>query len=434
MSAATIAAIATPPGRSALAVVRVSGTDAPRIGMALVAAPLPAPRTARYCAFRDAAGNTLDRGIMLYFKAPASATGEDVLELHGHGGSTVPQMVLERVLELGARPARPGEFSERAFLNGKLDLAQAEAVADLIDSQTRAAARGALRSMEGGLSTQARALAVELLGARAQLEAAIDFPEDIEADAGVSDTQLARLLAAAMDLRERARQGELLGGGLRAVIAGPVNAGKSTLLNALAGAELAIVDAAPGTTRDPVRTTLDLDGLPLLLTDTAGLRAAPEPVEAEGIRRARAHASQADLVLLVQEYGTPAVSLPGRQAVLRIHNKIDLHGIVARADGDDVYLSARTGDGLELLRAAILERAGRRPAEGACTARRRHVAALERCHEHLLQARELWSSKRAAELSAEELALAGRALDELTGATTTEALLGEIFSSFCIGK
>lgn len=433
MNAKTIAALATPPGRSALAIVRVSGPEAACISTALTGSA-PEPRIAHYRAFKDAAGNVLDRGILLYFKAPASATGEDVLELHGHGGIAAPKMLLERVLELGARPARPGEFSERAFLNGKLDLAQAEAVADLIDSQTRAAALGAVRSMEGGLSAPAGALAAELLRARAQLEAAIDFPEDVEAGVGAAATKIDEMLLKSAKLRQKAEKGELLGGGQRVVITGPVNAGKSTLLNALAGEELAIVAAEPGTTRDPVRATLELAGIPLVLIDTAGTRDAPGPVEAEGIRRARVQVEQAELILLVQEYGTPKIPLPQRQTALRIYNKIDLHGVPARVEGNDVYLSARTGEGQELLREAILKCLGNRPAENACTARRRHVAALDRCHEHLLRARELCGGGSSTELVAEELALAGHALDELTGTTATEALLGEIFSTFCIGK
>lgn len=413
--------------------MRVSGPEAARISTALTGTP-PEPRTAHYRAFKDAAGNVLDRGILLYFKAPASATGEDVLELHGHGGIAAPKILLERVMELGACPARPGEFSERAFLNGKLDLAQAEAVADLIDSQTRAAALGAVRSMEGGLSAPACALGAELLRVRAQLEAALDFPEDTETGAGICATKIEKLLLRSAKLRQKAQQGELLSGGRHIVITGPVNAGKSTLLNAFAGEALAIVAAEPGTTRDPVRATLELAGVPLVLIDTAGLRDAPGSVEAEGIRRARAQAEQADLILLVQDYDTPKIPLPQRQMALRIHNKIDLYGVPARVEGNDVYLSARTGEGQELLREAILKCIGSRPTENTCTARRRHVVALNRCHEHLLRTRELCGSGGSAELVAEELALAGHALDELTGTTATEALLGEIFSAFCIGK
>ena len=417
----TIAAFATPPGRSALAVIRISGAGVPAMTAAL-AGRLPAPRTATCCTFRDADGNTLDRGMLIYFAAPASATGESVLELYGHGGRTAPQLLLERVLQLGARLARPGEFSERAFLNGKLDLAQAEAVADLIDSQTREAALGAVRSMEGELSRRVHALARGLLDARAVLEASLDFPE--ESEAALLDLQ--GLQQQVQQLRAQARQGELLSGGLRVVILGPVNVGKSTLLNALAEENLAIVTDQPGTTRDPVRTTLDLQGLPVLLADTAGLRTQPDPIEAEGIRRGHSLAQQADLILLLQEYGTPPITAPAAPC-LRLYNKIDLHNVPARATADTIYLSARTGAGLDLLRAAILARVG--APEGALTARLRHVAALDRCAEHLQHARQ-----QQPELAAEELTRATRALDEITGKTTTEQLLGEIFSRFCIGK
>jgi tRNA modification GTPase len=445
----TIAAIASAPGRGAVGVIRVSGPLVQRIAIGILG-ELPAPRRARLSSFLDAEGSSLDAGLALYFPAPASYTGEDVLELQGHGGALVVDMILRRLLELGCRMARPGEFSERAFLNGKIDIAQAEAIADLIDAGTAAAARAAVRSMQGEFSARIADLTSRITDLRAYVEAAIDFPDE-EIDflsAATLRERLAEVFSRFESITAAARQGALLREGLHVVIAGLPNAGKSSLMNRLVGDDVAIVADAPGTTRDVLRQQVHLDGLPLHLVDTAGLRAALDTVEAEGVRRAHSEIARADRVLYVVDAGIAADSeslalqleqLPPGIPVTLVFNKIDLCAVPARLDDASapprIFLSARTGLGLDLLRTHLSQSAGYLKAEsGAFAARRRHLDALARARRHVQCAADTWIEKRGFELFAEDLRLAQLALSEITGEFTSEDLLGEIFGSFCIGK
>ena len=432
---------------------------------------LPVPRQARFSRFADTQGRSVDQGIALYFPAPASYTGEHVLELQGHGGALVVDLILQRLLELGCRMARPGEFSERAFLNGKIDIAQAEAIADLIDAGTAAAARAAVRSMKGEFSARIADLKSRITALRVYVEAAIDFPDeeiDFLSDAALRE-RLASVFAGFESITAAARQGSLLREGLTVVIAGKPNAGKSSLLNALTGDEVAIVTELPGTTRDVLRQQVHLDGLPLNLVDTAGLRSAADVVEAEGVRRARQEIARADRVLYIVDAGESAAvregvaagiaglssdrdpesgapswaaeleQLPLGVPVTLVFNKIDLTGAPPRleetANPPRVLLSARTGAGLGLLRTHLKASAGYRESEsGALTARRRHLDALRRAEHYVRSATDTLNSTRAFELFAEDLRLAQQALGEITGEFTSEDLLGEIFGSFCIGK
>jgi tRNA modification GTPase len=423
--------------------VRISGPAAGAICAALTGR-LPPPRHAQLASFSDANGQPIDRGLCLYFPAPRSFTGQDVVELHGHGGPVVMDMLLARVLALGARQAGPGEFSQRAFLNDKLDLAQAEAVADLIDAASSAAARAALRSLDGEFSQQISALSERLIGLRVQIEAGLDFPDE-ELDLLADGRLAAAAVCLADDLKalvSRAGEGRLLREGVTVVLAGPPNVGKSSLLNALAEREAAIVTAIPGTTRDVLREYLAIDGLPLHLVDTAGLRDSHDPIEQEGIRRARAEIARADHLLFVTEAGAlqppPPELLAQASAVTRVINKIDLTGEPPRAasagDWTDVYLSVRSGAGLDLLRARICAAAGFAGTEGQFSARRRHVEALRQAAESTSRSAELLATGAGQELAAEELRLAQRALGEITGEVHSDDLLGRIFASFCIGK
>jgi tRNA modification GTPase len=447
----TIAAIASPAGRGAVGVIRVSGPLVPQIATGILGS-LPAPRQARLSSFLDAQGKSVDEGLALYFPAPASYTGEHVLELQGHGGALIVDMVLRRLLELGCRMARPGEFSERAFLNGKIDIAQAEAIADLIDAGTTAAARAAVRSLQGEFSAWITELKSRITSLRVYVEAAIDFPDE-EIDF-LSDNALRERLAAVFagfeSITAAARQGALLREGLHVVIAGKPNAGKSSLLNKLAGDEIAIVTDVPGTTRDVLRQQVHLDGLPLNVVDTAGLRAAVDVAEVEGVRRARNEMARADRVLYILDAGVVGdgnpeswaaelEQLPAGVPVTLIFNKIDLTGSPAQLDEaaapPRVFLSARTGAGLDLLRAHLKATVGYRETEsGALAARRRHLDALSRARQHVQDAADTLSSTRAFELFAEDLRLAQNSLGEITGEFTSDDLLGEIFGSFCIGK
>jgi tRNA modification GTPase len=391
----------------------------------------------------------VDNGIALFFPAPHSFTGEDVLELQGHGGPVVMDLLLEQVLALGARLARPGEFTERAFLNGKLDLAQAEAVADLIDSTTRQAARSALCSLQGEFSERVHTLVDELIRLRTWVEGSLDFPEediDFLEKAGIQH-DLEHCLRSLEQLLREAHQGQMLKDGLTVVICGPPNVGKSSLLNRLARCDRAIVTEMPGTTRDVIREQINLDGLPVHLVDTAGLRMTTDRIEQEGIRRARAVLKQADQVLFVIEYDDLLASedqqllgsLPPGCGYTLVNNKIDLHGVapqVIRTDrGDEILLSAKTGAGLDLLEHYLKERAGYNEVqEGAFSARRRHLEALHRARDCLDEANRQWFETVALELMAENLRAAQQALSEITGEFTTEDLLSQIFSNFCIGK
>ena len=465
---------------------------------------LPAPRYAEYGDFRNIAGELIDSGLALYFPAPHSFTGEHVLELHGHGGAMVMDMLVKAALALGARLARPGEFSERAFLNGKIDLAQAEAIADLIDSASEQAARAALRSLQGEFSVCINSLVEQIIQLRMYVEAAIDFPEeeiDFLADTHIG-TRLGAIIAEYETVLRRARQGSLLREGLNVVIAGRPNVGKSSLLNRLAGRDAAIVTAIPGTTRDVLCEAIHIDGLPLHIIDTAGLRESEEQIEQEGIRRAWHEIERADRVLLVvddserltaDEQQDLMQKLPANVAVTVVHNKIDLSGhapmaklnspllphgasllreevqgappcapvrqfpphpllpnppsapLLQRGEptlrgGEsnlhyaEIWLSAKSGAGMELLRHHLSESAGYQTSEGIFTARARHLDALARAGAALEKASYQLHEQRAGELLAEELRQAQHALAEITGAFTSEDLLGRIFSSFCIGK
>ena len=441
----TIAAIVSAPGAAGVGVVRVSGQAVPAIAKQLLGRE-PQPRYAHFSAFRDAAGELIDRGLLLHFPAPASYTGEHVLELQGHGSAVLLDLLLRRVCELGARLARPGEFTERAFLNGKLDLAQAEAVADLIAARSQAGARAALQSMEGVFSRRVEALLQSLIVLRVHIEAAIDFPEeeiDFLADPAISQ-QLAAVTAELDQLLREAQRGLRLNDGLRVAIIGRPNAGKSSLLNALAGSDRAIVNAAAGTTRDVLRESLSLDGIALELADTAGLRETDDEVEREGVRRAHGELQRADVALLVSDTAHAEAdlalfhNLPAQVARLLLVNKIDLdHGEVHNEQRHDVHwlwASAKTGAGLDALRQALKQLAGAGSGEGAFSARRRHVLALQQVAEHLHKSASILASSRAGELVAEELRQAQQSLGEITGDYSSDDLLGAIFGSFCIGK
>ncbi|HSA45379.1 MAG TPA: tRNA uridine-5-carboxymethylaminomethyl(34) synthesis GTPase MnmE [Candidatus Competibacteraceae bacterium] len=442
----TIAAIATPPGRGGVGIVRLSGPLSAAVAKA-VCGDLPKPRHAAFRRFRAGDGGVLDEGIVLYFPAPHSFTGEEVLELHGHGGPVVMDLLLARTLELGARPARPGEFSERAFLNDKLDLAQAEAIADLIASTTAEAARAAVRSLEGEFSQRIQELVAGLIELRMYIEAAIDFPEeeiDFLADDRIAE-QLSVLRERLSALQTAAGQGRLLRDGMIVVIAGRPNAGKSSLLNQLAGREAAIVTEIPGTTRDVLREQIAIDGMPLHVIDTAGLRDSDDPVEQEGIRRAWAEIATADRILLLvddrqgltTEEQALRARLPAETGITVIYNKIDLtdrEPMLRPTDwGHELWLSAKNGAGLDQLREHLKGCMGYHGGEGTLMARRRHLEALDRAAAALAVADEQLTI-RAGELAAEELRQAQNALAEITGEFTSEDLLGRIFSSFCIGK
>ena len=441
----TIAAIASAPGAAGVGVLRVSGPAAPAIAQTLLGRA-PQPRHAHFAAFRDGAGELIDRGLLLYFPAPASYTGEPVLELQGHGSAVLLDALLRRCCELGARLARPGEFTERAFLNGKLDLAQAEAVADLIAARSQAGARAALQSMEGVFSRKVGALLQALITLRVHIEAAIDFPEeeiDFLADPAIT-AQLAKLRRELADLLREAQRGVRLNDGLKVAIIGRPNAGKSSLLNALAGSDRAIVTPIAGTTRDVLRESLSLDGIVLELADTAGLRDTEDEVEREGVRRAHGELQRADVALLVTAAAHAGAdlaffaALPSQVERIVLVNKIDRDGLAAHDEWREsvywLWASARTGDGLDLLRDHLKHVAGAGSGEGAFSARRRHVLALQSVRDHLDRTAAILATTRAGELAAEELRQAQHALGEITGHYSSDDLLGAIFSSFCIGK
>lgn len=473
-----IVAIATPPGRGAVGIVRVSGKSIAPLIQALCGRDLK-PREATYLPFVDAAGAAIDHGLALYFPAPHSFTGEDVLELQAHGGPVVMQLLLARCLEAGAemdaatqqprltglRVAQPGEFTQRAFLNDKMDLAQAEAVADLIDASTEAAARGATRSLSGEFSKEVHTLRDALIHLRMLVEATLDFPEEEidflqKADAA---GQLSRLQATLARVMQRTSQGALLREGIKVVIAGQPNAGKSSLLNALAGAELAIVTPIAGTTRDKVQQTIQIDGVPLHIIDTAGLRHSEDEVEKIGIERAWAEIENADAVLFLHDLvrwndatesanyqaadaaiATQLISLlPKRVPVIQVWNKVDAvqppqaaTAVEKDAESVNITVSAKNGQGLETLRQTLLQVAGWQPAaEGVYIARERHVQALRQVSAHLdLADSQLKAKSQALDLLAEELRLAQNDLSAITGEFTSDDLLGVIFSKFCIGK
>jgi tRNA modification GTPase len=431
----TIAAVATPAGRGGIGVVRLSGPAVSSISRKLLGL-VPEPRHATHGVFRDASGAAVDEGIALYFPAPHSYTGEPVLELHGHGGPVVMQALLAACVDAGARLAEPGEFTRRAFLEGKLDLAQAEAVADLIDAASREAARSALRSLTGEFSAAISAMQSQLIELRALTEAMLDFPEE-DVDTLHRDQAAARLAAVRGALDEvlaKSRQGSLLRSGIHVVLAGRPNVGKSSLLNRLAGEERAIVTPVAGTTRDALREPIQIEGVPLVLVDTAGLRVSSDLVERLGIERTQRELERADVVIAIFEAGQASdelENLPAGVARIEVYNKIDLApGFTAPAGA--LAVSAKTGAGLERLRKAILEAAGwSSSGEPVFLARERHLRALQRAREHLAAAAR---ESRRWELFAEELRLAHSSLGAITGEFSADDLLGEIFSRFCIGK
>ncbi|EKE75984.1 tRNA uridine-5-carboxymethylaminomethyl(34) synthesis GTPase MnmE [Gallaecimonas xiamenensis] len=445
----TIAAIATATGRGGVGIIRVSGPQAAAVAQARLGT-LPKARYAHYGNFLDQDGTVLDQGIALYFPGPNSFTGEDVLELQGHGGPVILDMLLKAVLSVpGLRLARPGEFSERAFLNDKLDLAQAEAIADLIEASSEQAARSAVHSLQGDFSRRIQGLVESLIHLRIYVEAAIDFPEeeiDFLSDGKVAG-DLAGIRAELAAVKASARQGSLLRDGMRVVIAGRPNAGKSSLLNALAGQELAIVTDIAGTTRDVLREHIHIDGMPLHIIDTAGLRDTGDAVEKIGIERAWAEIDKADRVLfMVDALDTDATDphaiwpdfvdrLPNSLGITVVRNKVELTGETPGFEDGIVRLSAKTGAGVEALRDHLKALMGFEGAtEGSFLARRRHLEALDSAEGHLDTGEEQLHGFAAGEILAEELRLAQLALSEITGEFSSDDLLGRIFSSFCIGK
>ncbi|CAH0166000.1 tRNA uridine-5-carboxymethylaminomethyl(34) synthesis GTPase MnmE [Rahnella aceris] len=449
----TIIAQATPPGRGGVGILRISGRAARDVAQAVLG-KLPKPRYADYLPFQDADGSALDQGIALWFPGPNSFTGEDVLELQGHGGPVILDLLLKRIIALeNVRIARPGEFSERAFLNDKLDLAQAEAIADLIDASSEQAARSAVNSLQGAFSNRIHHLVEALTHLRIFVEAAIDFPDeeiDFLSD-GKIEAKLNTVMGDLDAVRAEARQGSLLREGMKVVIAGRPNAGKSSLLNALAGREAAIVTDIAGTTRDVLREHIHLDGMPLHIIDTAGLREASDEVERIGIERAWNEIEQADLVLFMVDGTTTEATepadiwpefmarLPASLPIVVVRNKADITGEAlgqTEVNGHSlIRLSARTGDGVDLLRNHLKQVMGfNHNMEGGFLARRRHLQALEQAAQHLVQGKDQLLGAWAGELLAEELRLAQQSLSEITGEFTSDDLLGRIFSSFCIGK
>ena len=450
----TIAAIATANGRGGVGVVRISGKNLLPFAQQITGGKIPKPRTALYTDFLDAQGNSIDNGLLLYFTAPASFTGEDVLELQGHGGQIVLQMLLQRCLELGARIAEAGEFTKRAFLNNKLDLAQAESVADLIDASSQSAARMAVRSLKGAFSAQIHTLVDDLITLRMLVEATLDFPEeDIDfLEAADAKGKLRALQTQLADILANARQGAILRDGMSVVLVGAPNVGKSSLLNALAGDDVAIVTDIAGTTRDTVREQITLDGVPIHITDTAGLRQTDDVVEKIGIERSEKAVQNADVALILVDPSEGInettrdimCRLPAHLKRIEVHNKIDLRNVqAARSDdaaaqslsGADtvISLSAKTGAGLDLLKAALLQQIGwQGESEGLFLARTRHIHALQTAQAELENA--ALCDNNHIELLAEHLRLAQAACNQITGEFTSDDLLGVIFSRFCIGK
>ncbi len=439
----TIVAVATPRGQGGIGVVRVSGREAGLIANRALSAN-PEPGQIKYCSFLDSNSETIDRGIALRFQAPNSYTGEDVLEFQGHGSPILLDLIVRRCMELGARPAEPGEFSKRAFLNGRIDLTQAEAIADLINSTTESAARSALRSMKGELSHKVEELVEQLTDLRILIEASIDFPEeevDYLSELGV--LQRLEALAGQFDhVQSCMQQGRILRDGIKVVLTGLPNAGKSSLLNVLAEQDRAIVSSLPGTTRDTLEQIIDLDGIPMEIVDTAGIRDTQDEIEAEGVRRAKRVQEDADMILLVVDDDTTdqsevehLMSSHARFPVLLVRNKIDLSGRDQSEDLMEVCISAKTGQGIRNLKEKIKSAVGYAgEQEGTFMARQRHVDALSRARISLDAGMEQLRLNQAGEMLAEDLSLCHRALAEITGKITSDELLGMIFSSFCIGK
>jgi len=443
----TIAAIATPSGQGGVGIIRVSGMRAPEIAEK-ISGLCPAPRYAHYGAFIDVNKNIIDSGLTLYFKKPFSFTGEDVIEFHAHGGPVVLDILLKEILQHDIRPARAGEFTERAFLNDKIDLTQAEAIADLIAADSEQAARAAMRSMQGEFSAVIHQLVEDLISLRIYVESALDFPEeeiDFLADDAIAE-QLEQVKQKLKGVKKSAAQGRLLKEGMTVVIAGKPNAGKSSLLNQLAGQESAIVTDIPGTTRDILREHIQIDGLPLHIIDTAGLRDSEDIVEQEGVKRAKKMIESADRVLFVvdinDEDRTELERLPDNVGLTTVYNKIDTLDRTAELiehleteSRTEIYLSAKTGDGIDVLKQHLKQCMGyQQNIEGQFIARRRHLDAIDSAEEHLLHADVNLHKLKAGELMAEELRLAQEDLSSITGEFSSDDLLGRIFSDFCIGK
>ena len=440
MNTDTVAAIATPSGQGGVGIIRVSGPAATNVAEQ-VSGLCPAPRYAHYGVFSDQENTVIDRGLTLYFKKPNSFTGEDVVEFHAHGGPVVLDLLLKEILRLNVRPARAGEFTERAFLNDKIDLAQAEAIADLIAADSEQAARAAMRSMQGEFSAVIHQLVEELTQLRIHVESALDFPEeeiDFLADDAIAN-KLEVVRQKLSEVKTSARQGRLLKEGMTVVIAGKPNAGKSSLLNQLAGQESAIVTEIPGTTRDVLREHIQIDGLPLHIIDTAGLRDSDDPVEQEGVKRARQMIEHADRILFVRDIKDTEQdmrnTLPGHIGTTTIYNKIDTTNQAASIESAEIYLSAKTGEGVELLKQHLKDCMGyQQKNEGQFIARRRHLDAIDTAEQHLELADVNLHRTKAGELLAEELRFAQQALSSITGEFSSDDLLGRIFSDFCIGK
>lgn len=447
----TITAQATAPGRGGIAVVRVSGSEVKNIISAMLGCELH-PRQATFLPFHDATNEIIDEGLAIYFPNPHSFTGEDVLELHGHGGPIVIDLLLQRIISLGARLARPGEFSERAFLNGKLDLAQAEAIADLIDASSKQAARLAMRSLQGEFSREIHALTEKVIHLRMYVEAAIDFTDeevDFLSDAKIA-TNIHSILNDLITIQAKAKQGSLLREGITAVIAGKPNVGKSSLLNCISGKEIAIVTDIPGTTRDVLRDYVLIDDMPMHIIDTAGLRESNDVVEQEGIRRAYQEIEKADIIFYLLEATQESefkiddllANIQKNNShcpIVFIRNKIDLIDTAPSITFENgftiISLSAKTGKGIDLLKNHIKSLVGfNNDGEGIYLARRRHLDALTRAYDHVQSSLNQLTESRSGELAAEDLRLAQLALSEITGEFTADDLLGKIFSSFCIGK
>ena len=436
----TIAAIATPTGQGGVGIIRISGPRAAEVSK-IISGLCPAPRYAHYGVFSDKNKNTIDSGLTLYFKKPFSFTGEDVIEFHAHGGPVVLDILLKEILQHDVRPARAGEFTERAFLNDKIDLTQAEAIADLIAADSEQAARAAIRSMQGEFSVVIQQLVEDLIKLRIYVESALDFPEE-EIDFLADDAISEKLKAVELELQKvktSAQQGRLLKEGMTVVIAGKPNAGKSSLLNQLAGQDSAIVTDVPGTTRDILREHIQIDGLPLHIIDTAGLRDSDDVVEQEGIKRAKQMIENADRILFVVDVNDDEQAmiqtLPADIGKTIIYNKIDRTDHVAEIKGQDIYLSAKTGVGIDLLKQHLKDCMGyQQKTEGQFIARRRHLDAIDVAENHLQLADKNLHVLKAGELLAEELRFAQEALSSITGEFSSDDLLGRIFSDFCIGK
>ncbi|MCX7116745.1 MAG: tRNA uridine-5-carboxymethylaminomethyl(34) synthesis GTPase MnmE [Legionellales bacterium] len=442
----TIVAIATPPGQGGVGIIRLSGLTSFSIGQQLTRKEIITPRTVHHGSFYENNGELIDQGLLLYFKAPHSFTGEDIVELHSHGSPIVQDILLTTCVQLGARLARPGEFSERAFLNDKIDLVEAEAIADLIQASSRTAARMALRSLQGDFSKRIHALNEHLIQLRLYVEAAIDFPEeeiDFLSDGHVF-SKLQQILSDLSQIRAEAGQGALLREGISVVIAGRPNAGKSTLINAMAKRDVAIVTPVPGTTRDVMREHILLDDLPVHIIDTAGLRESTDDIEKEGIKRAWDEVRRADCLLMVVDvchaedgnllYEEIQAQIPPHVPILRVFNKIDQKNKPSESLESTLYLSALTGEGMPLLKEKIKQLVGYQPTEGQFLARRRHLEALDESKRLLTVGMHQLTEHRAGELLAEDLRLAHKVLCDITGEFSSDDLLGRIFSSFCIGK